>query len=136
RSCQELAGAAGVEAGVPGIYKDGTGADPTTPLHLDPAGASALGDAFGLGHASLRSFAPAQSPGLWPEHFDVSVTLDEVTYGVSPGDDYLDEPYAYVGPSQPRSGAFWNAPFGAARPLAELSDVDSVVAFFEEGRRA
>jgi hypothetical protein len=136
RSCQDLARTAGVEAGAPGIYRDGTDADPATPLRLDAAAASALGDAFGLGDASLRAFAPSQSPVLWPEHFDVSVTLDEVNYGVSPGDGYLGEPYAYVGPWQRRAGAFWNAPFGAARPLAQLSDVDSVVAFFERGRRA
>jgi hypothetical protein len=135
-SCHELASVVGVEAGSPGIYSDGTGADPSTPLRLDLAAATKLADAFGLGDTALRAFAPALNPVLWPEHFDVSVTVDEVNYGVSPGDEYLDAPYAYVGAWQPRVGAFWNAPFGAARPLAELSDVDSVVAFFEEGRRA
>jgi hypothetical protein len=136
RTCRDLASAAGIEARAPDIYSDGTGADPSTPLQLDDAAVAHLADAFGLGDAALRSFAPALDPVLWPEHFDVSVTVDGVNYGVSPGDDYLDEPYAYVGPPQPRTGAFWNAPFGAARPLAKLSDVDSVVAFFEEGRRA
>jgi hypothetical protein len=71
---------------------------------------------------------------LWPEHFDVSITVDEVNYGVSPGDGYLGEPYAYVGPYTPRSGAFWNAPFGAARPLATLGELEAVVEFFTEGR--
>jgi hypothetical protein len=133
RSCHELAAAAGVEAGAPGIYSDGTGADPATPLRLEDSAAYRLADAFTLGDAALRSFAPAVPPVLWPEHFDVSVTVDRVTYGVSPGDEYLDEPYAYVGPSQPPTGAFWNAPFGAARALAKLSDVDGAVAFFEQG---
>ncbi len=71
---------------------------------------------------------------LWPEHFDVGISVNEVNYGISPGDGYLDEPYAYVGPWQRRQGTFWNAPFGAARPIAELSDVDAVVAFLAEGR--
>jgi hypothetical protein len=53
---------------------------------------------------------------------------------VSPGDDYIVVPYAYVGPFQQREGAFWNAPFGAARPVADLGDVDGVLRFFQEGR--
>jgi hypothetical protein len=73
-------------------------------------------------------------PVLWPEHFDLAVTVDEVNYGVSPGDTYLDEPYAYVGPWQARTGPFWNAPFGAARPLSELGDADAVAGFFTEAR--
>jgi hypothetical protein len=69
---------------------------------------------------------------LWPEHFDVAITLDEVNYGASPGDGYLGEPYAYVGPFEPREGEFWNAPFGAARPLRELDG--EITAFFRAGR--
>jgi hypothetical protein len=136
RTCHDLAAAVGVEAGAPDIYHDGTGADPADPLRLDPRALAALAEAFAHGDAALRAFAPSSTPVLWPEHFDVSVTIDEVNYGVSPGDSYLDEPYAYVGPFQSRTGAFWNAPFGAARPLSELSDVDSVVAFFAEGSRS
>jgi hypothetical protein len=136
RSCQELAHAVGIEAVAPGIYADRTGIDPTARLRLSEDLAGALGDAFALGDAALRAFAPTATPVLWPEHFDVGVTVDEVNYGVSPGDDYLAEPYAYVGPWQPREGAFWNAPFGACRPLAKLSDVDGVVAFFDEGLRS
>jgi hypothetical protein len=136
RSCTELAGAAGVDATAPEIYHDRTGVDPGEVLRLDPSAADRLATALALGDAGLRAFAPDLAPVLWPEHFDVSVTVDEVNYGVSPGDSYLDEPYAYVGPFRSRSGPFWNAPFGAARPLAQLSDVDSVVAFFAEGRDA
>jgi hypothetical protein len=73
-------------------------------------------------------------PVLWPEHFDVGISLDGVDYGVSPGDDAYPEPYAYVGPRTPQTGDFWNAPFGAARPLAELSDVAAVTEFFATGR--
>jgi hypothetical protein len=136
RTCHELAEAAGVEAVAPDIYQDGTNADPSDPLRLDPRALDTLAEAFARGDAALRAFAPSLTPVLWPEHFDVSVTSDEVNYGVSPGDAYLDEPYAYVGPLHPRSGAFWNAPFGAARPLSQLSDVDGVVAYFAEGSRS
>jgi hypothetical protein len=72
---------------------------------------------------------------LWPEHFDVAITVDDVTYGVSPGDAHSAVPYAYVGPSRPATGDFWNAPFGASRPLAELGDGAEVTAFFREGAR-
>jgi hypothetical protein len=89
---------------------------------------------FARGDDALRWLAPGVEPVVWPEHFDVAVTLDEVNYGVSPGDGYLDEPYAYVGPHTSRAGAFWNAPFGAARPAAEL-DGDALRAFFADGRR-
>ena len=72
---------------------------------------------------------------LWPEHFDLGIAVDEVNYGVSPGDAAVPTPYAYVGPWQTRRGEFWNEPFGAARPMGDLPDVDAVVAFFQEGRR-
>jgi hypothetical protein len=71
---------------------------------------------------------------LWPEHFDIAITLDQVNYGVSAGDEYLAEPCAYVGPWQPRQGLFWNAPFGAARPLAQLPDAEAIVQFFTDGQ--
>ena len=91
---------------------------------------------FERGDAALGAFAPGAERVLWPEHFDVGYALDEVNYGVSPGDDGHPEPYAYVGPWQPREGAFWNAPFGASRPAVDLPDADAVVAFFEDGRAA
>ena len=135
-SCADLARAAGLDAGAPaGLYHDGSGVSPAEVLHLDPLMAGRLGSAFSIGDTALRRLAPDATPVLWPEHFDVATTLDEVNYGVSPGDGYCDEPYAYVGPFQPRAGAFWNAPFGALRTLAELSDVDGVFAFFTEGQR-
>lgn len=78
----------------------------------------------------------ASQPVLWPEHFDVGVTLDEVNYGVSPGDDFVGVPYAYVGAHAPEKhrGEFWNAPFGAARELSMFEGVDDVLAFFMQGR--
>jgi hypothetical protein len=122
----------GKPAGHP--YEGGSGVDPDEVLALDPGALEELVRAFEHGDAALRRLAPDQTPVLWPEHFDVGITLDEVNYGVSPGDDYLNEPYAYVGPWEPRTGEFWNAPFGAARPLPELSTVDAILGFFQEAR--
>jgi hypothetical protein len=133
-----LAEAVGVEAGRPAdLYHDGAAIGPQAVLNLDDAELRRLADAFVVGDGALRRFAPSQEPVLWPEHFDVAVTVDEINYGVSAGDGFLGEPYAYVGPWQPPavgSDPFWNAPFGAARPMRELSDLDAVVAFFVKGR--
>ena len=84
----------------------------------------------------MRRFAPSEEPILWPEHFDLGIALDEVNYGVSPGDSGHPLPYAYVGPWTPREGEFWNAlvrrgPDGRAAP-----DADAVAAFFTAGRAA
>ncbi|MFC8501397.1 hypothetical protein ACFUC1_03490 [Pedococcus sp. NPDC057267] len=87
-------------------------------------------DAFARGDAALRAFAASEEPVLWPEHFDIAISWEEVNYGVSPGDTVIPEPYAYVGPWTRRQGNFWNHSFGAARAMAELDDV---AAFFTEG---
>jgi hypothetical protein len=135
RTCAQLAAALGVDVGPPAdLYHDGPGVDPDEPLRYGDKAGAMLAAAFELGDAALRRFAPGQTPVLWPEHFDLGVSVGEVNYGVSPGDGYLDEPYAYVGPWTPRDGPFWTAPFGAARPLSQLDDVDALVAFFTEGR--
>jgi hypothetical protein len=134
-TCAGLSMLTGAPAGGPAdLYKDGSGVDPEEALHFDDQAIALLGAAFELGDASLRAFAPDQTPVLWPEHFDVGISVNEVGYGISAGDGYFGEPYAYVAPWQRREGAFWNAPFGAARPIAELSDVDALVAFLAEGR--
>lgn len=128
----EVAEAAGLEASrLDDVYSGGPGVLPGEGLEVDPAAARLLADAFARGDAALRQLAPGETPVLWPEHFDVAVTLDEVNYGVSPGDDAIPEPYAYVGPWTPQTGDFWNTSFGAARLLAELPDV---LAFFRNGR--
>ncbi|MEV6929947.1 hypothetical protein AB0M46_36440 [Dactylosporangium sp. NPDC051485] len=131
RTLRELADEAGVGIGAPeGIYADGSGAGPDDRVVLDGAG-EILG-AFAAGDAALRTLGGEAAPVLWPEHFDVGVSLDEVNYGVSAGDTAIDEPYAYIGPWTPRTGDFWNMSFGAGRPVREVPDI---AAFFAEGRR-
>jgi hypothetical protein len=133
-SCAELAAKVGVDVGAPvGLYHDGGDVGPDETLTIDRAEADEFARAFGSGEAALRGFAGVE-PVLWPEHFDVAVTLDEVTYGVCLGDGYLDEPYAYVAPWNRRPGPFWNAPFGAVRALRTIPTVAEVTAFFGEGK--
>ena len=140
----------GVAPGAPaGVYSPLTPLAPDEPLAVDPAAAGALGDWFGFCTSVLEQLrdeaGAAASPArvqLWPEHFDLAVDLGpdgaRANYGGSPGDDDHPEPYLYVGPWEPRSGSFWNAPFGARLPFAELvgeSDQRArALAFLREGR--
>lgn len=129
-----LARAAGVTARpLRDVYADGPDVAPDDEVVVDPDAVGVVLDAFAAGDAALRVFAPAQEPVLWPEHFDLAITVDQVNYGVSPGDAQHPEPYAYVGPWTPREGPFWNTTFGAARPLAQLRDAEALVAFFSAG---
>ena len=139
---------AGTEPGFPWTkHPPGTELRPDDELEVDEASARVLADWFVLGDRALRELAAGVTPAsvpepeIYPEHFDLAITLDEVNYGASPGDDAFPEPYLYVGPwAGPPTGAaadpaYWNAPFGAARPLPDVPDVETAVAFLLEGRR-
>ncbi len=133
-TCRTLAAAAGLTAAAPDAYEHGSGVDPDDELELDPEATALLLGWFARGDAALEAFAPGEERVLWPEHFDVGYALDEVNYGVSPGDGGHPAPYAYVGPWTQRKGPFWNAPFGATRAEAHLPTVTDVVEFFTQGR--
>jgi hypothetical protein len=136
RTPRALGAELGVTAGRPeGAYEGGSGVGPDETLPLDPDQADVIVRALALGHDALVAFAPAETPVLWPEHFDVAIRVREMNFGVSPGDGFIAEPYAYVGvASAPAGDSFWNAPFGAAVPLRELPDAAAVAGFFAEGR--
>ena len=136
RTPRALGAELGVTAGRPqGAYEGGSGVDPDETLALDAGQASVILGALALGHDALAAFAAGETPVLWPEHFDVAVRVDEVNFGVSPGDGFIEEPYAYVGVASPPAGdAFWNAPFGAAAPLRDLAGAPAVTGFFAAGR--
>jgi hypothetical protein len=136
RTPRALGAELGVAAGRPeGAYEGGSGVDPDETLSLDAVQAGVILGALALGHDALVAFAPAETPVLWPEHFDVAIRVRDMNFGVSPGDGFIAEPYAYVGvASAPAGDSFWNAPFGAAVPLRDLPDALAVVGFFAEGR--
>lgn len=131
----ELAASAGVDASrLDDVYQNGPKVNPDERIELDPGAARLFADASACGDAAL-ALAPEVEPVLWPEHFDVGITLGEVNYGLSPGDGGITEPYAYVGPWKQHTGTFWNAPFGAAKLLADLPNAEAVAEFFRTGRR-
>lgn len=117
------------------VYSDGPHVAVSESLRLDPECLQVIERAFSLGDRALQQFDPEAERTLWPEHFDVATTVEEVNYGVSPGDGFLGRPYAYVGPHHQVPGDFWNAPFGAARLLDDLGDAAAIAAFFAEGAR-
>jgi hypothetical protein len=131
--------AAGLDPGPPdGVYDivDPLPADAV--LNLDVAAAEWIHRSHYAGGHAIKNVLPEQHPVLWPEHFDVAATDNEVNYGVSAGDDYHPTPYAYVGPWTQRTGPFWKAPFGAICPLAPADHVDALTSriadFFERAR--
>ena len=133
---EEVAARAGLRAsGLDDVYGDGPHVATTETVRLDVEAVREVEEALVLGDRALAEFRPDAERTLWPEHFDVATTVEDVNFGVSPGDAYSAVPYAYVGPHRPLTGAFWNAPFGAARPLSELRDVAATAAFFAEGAR-
>src|SRR3954451_5093105 len=93
---------AGVSPGLRGSYSPATPADPDALLTVDATAARRLAAWYALGDTALRRFAEgvgaSVEPVLWPEHLDVGITVDDVNYGCSPGDDAIAEPYLSVGP--------------------------------------
>jgi hypothetical protein len=128
---------------------------PSTPLSIDPDAARWLGAWFQLGWWVLEELGAeptsieASTPTLWPEHLDVAIEVlpddRRGSYGVSPGDDAVPEPYAYVSVWYPdRVGGLddprWNATaFPGAIALASGfgatgADTGSLLAWFRERR--
>jgi hypothetical protein len=115
------------------------------PLELDDAELAALFAWFDLGSRVLDEIlcglGPAAAPDtvqLWPEHFDVGTSVrkgpgdERAILGFSPGDDFSEEPYVYVGP-RGRDDGFWNAPFGALRVRSEVGGAAGAAAFIRDG---
>ncbi|MFE3255540.1 hypothetical protein ACFXPS_04110 [Nocardia sp. NPDC059091] len=132
----ELASHAGIDAGAPAdLYSGSSGCILTDTIHVDLDHAQTIARAFDWGDRALRRLNPTETPVLWPEHFDLGITItaDRINFGVSPGDPHIPEPYAYVGPWDPHTGPFWNESFGAAHTLTALGAAEALFTFFTEG---
>ena len=66
------------------VYAGGPDFSLEEPTDVTPSVAQVLLHAFTDGDAALRSLDPGQVPILWPEHFDIGISMDEVNFGVSP----------------------------------------------------
>ncbi len=107
-------------------------------LRLDQPASEFLGAWFAMAFAALdrlrtdgEAVAPSE-PQLWPGHFDAAIEEGDDahrgSYGASPGDDAIDEPYLYLSAWWPDkagldgSDPFWNATGFTGRVL-RYSDV-------------
>jgi len=111
--------------------------DPDEQLPVDPDAAAFLSDWYGFAYSvleELRADAASLEPSrvqLWPEHFDAAFECfpaeRRATFGASPGDAAVGEPYLYVLPPPGElasSSELWNADGfrGAILRLSELVD--------------
>jgi hypothetical protein len=124
------------------VYPSATACELDEALALDPRVVRILARWYGLGAEALDGLiarlagAEGGTMTLWPEHLDYATTIAAVNFGVSPGDSFITEPYAYVGPPSgpPADGeAFWNAPFGAARTIRAVDTAPAILDFFLAG---
>ena len=107
--------------------------DPDELLVVERASSEFLGAWFGMAFAALEVFrsdgatiAPSR-PQLWPGHFDPAIEAGDddhrASYGASPGDTLIAEPYLYVSVWWPEradideSALVWNAPTFTGRVL-------------------
>jgi len=112
-------------------------------LAIDAGSSAFLGRWFAMAFAALEAVrADAAStdpsrPQLWPGHFDPAIEVGDEdhrgSYGASPGDDAIPEPYLYVSvwwadrigldTNDPR----WNAPSfpGALLRLSDFGSIDT-----------
>jgi hypothetical protein len=137
-----------VEAGAPvDVYAPATDGDPDRPLGLDAGAAEVIGRWFAFGDELLSTLAGAAGPAddateiqLWPEHFDLALSIGpegrRVNVGVSPGDGDHEEPYLYVGPWEPRPGPLWNEPWGASLGYEAIRRGADPTTFVDERRHA
>lgn len=133
----------GVAPGAPGgLYDIATPCDPDARLAIDPDAAAVLARWFALVDAALTGLVEEVAQDdppvaqLWPEHFDLALTMDEVNYGGSPGDADHPTPYLYVGPWTVPAGTLWNEPWGVSWPMSAVPDVGVALARLREGRSA
>jgi len=127
-------------------------------LAVDADASAFLGRWFAMAFAALEAVradpnsTDPSRPQLWPGHFDPAIEVGDEdhrgSYGASPGDDSIDEPYLYLSAWWPdRIGldtedARWNAPSfpGAVLRLSDFASTDDPVAiatkFWSDNRDA
>jgi hypothetical protein len=129
----------GIVPAAPPLWTPTTNADLDAAIDVADDGVAALAAWFGVVGGALEAVHPDATATLWPEHFDLAVTVDGATYGGSPGDHIHPEPYLYVippgDPVPDGDSVFWNETFGASRGQEMVLGAADAVAFFTEAAR-
>jgi hypothetical protein len=124
--------------------------DVDAPLAVDPEAARWLGEWYRFADSVLEGLRAgctaadsADEVQLWPEHFDLACAAGEAdrrraTFGCSPGDAHVPEPYAYIAPwtRDHLDDPFWGEGPFAALPHARIAGAGSrgtALAFFRRG---
>jgi hypothetical protein len=111
-------------------------------LEIDATHAELLAEFFALTHSALAEFRRRHAgerptiAQLFPHHFDLAITMQEVNFGGSPGDKDHDEPYLYVGPWSLSPHSEWNEAWGASMPWSQQTTAEQAIEFFERGLSA
>ncbi len=112
--------------------------DPDSALEVDEDSSYLIGDWFRFGFSVLHLLRgrgadddDVSEVQMWPEHFDAATELGSqdagkrASYGASPGDPGIPEPYIYVAPWSEidKSDGYWNAEHfgGSVLNYAELA---------------
>ena len=125
----------GVDPVAPPLWTPTTTPDLDAPLAIEADDAAALAAWFALVAGVLMRVDPSAAQTLWPEHFDLAITVGEVTFGGSPGDAEHAEPYLYVLPPagfERGDPTFWNEPFGASLAYHRIDGQADADTFFAE----
>ena len=125
-------------------------------LNIDREASLWLGRWFAMAFEALAlvgseaSAVNATEPQLWPGHFDPAIEMGDddhrASYGASPGDDSIEEPYLYLSVWWPdrlgldRGNDMWNAPsfVGSVLRASDFEqgtdDVEMAASFWRDGR--
>ncbi|MDA9913257.1 hypothetical protein N9D66_02250, partial [Candidatus Nanopelagicales bacterium] len=100
-SVADLAQAASVQAIRPDVvYHDAVPGDAATLLTATPEAIAEVLRVYTIGAEAMAAFSQEVAV-LWPEHFDLAIRVDEVNYGISPGDGYSPKPHSTCVPYSP-----------------------------------
>ena len=132
--------------------------DTDTDLGIDEQSSDLLGWWFNMAFDALKivgaddASVDASEPQLWPGHFDPAIEVGDDdhrgSYGASPGDGAIAEPYLYLsiwwpdrlGLDSESSDDYWNAPAFTGRVLRlsefanDVDPVQSAVDFWSDAR--
>ena len=114
--------------------------EPDRRLEIDDEAATVIAGWWALGDDVLATMG---EPRLWPEHFDIAITVDcpavsastsasRRATATSTSRTSMSGPHDVVH-ARPQTIRYWNAPFGAVLPRHEVGAAPDALAFIQSG---